>query len=84
LKRERAATSSPEVRLRLDALLARLKENDDAKLDEAVRAQRVVALLELTATPEARDLLDHLAKKAASAEVRRQAAAAVNRLAKRS
>jgi hypothetical protein len=84
LKRERAATSSAEVRLRLDALLARLRENDDEKLDEAVRAQRVVALLELTATLEARDLLDHLAKKAPSEEVRRKAAGALDRLAKRS
>ncbi len=84
MERERATTPSAEVRHRLDTLLAKLKENDDGpKLDEAVRAQRVVAVLELAATAEAKELLEHLAKKAALADVRRQAASALDRLSKR-
>jgi hypothetical protein len=85
MQRERDRTASAEVRRRLDTVLASLKESAaGALLDETVWAQRVVAVLELAATPEAKELLENLAKNAGSAEVRRQAAGALDRLAKRS
>jgi hypothetical protein len=85
MQRERDKTASAEVRRRLDGILAGLAEGDAGTLlDETVWAQRVVAVLELAATAEAKELLEHLAKNAGSAEVRRQAAGALDRLSKRS
>jgi RNA polymerase sigma factor (sigma-70 family) len=79
LRRARAAPPSTEVRRRLDELLDKL----GAGAAESVRWQRVVAVLELAGTAEARELLEQLATKAAGEDVRRQAKGALDRLAKR-
>jgi RNA polymerase sigma factor (sigma-70 family) len=79
LKRARAATESVEVRRRLGQVLDKLAEG----ANETWRLRRAVAVLELASTAEARDLLEHLAKKGPGEEARRQAAAALERMAKR-
>jgi hypothetical protein len=79
LRRARAATPSAEAARRLDALLARLGD----RTAEELRGQRAVAALELAATAEAAEALGHLSDKGATEEVRRLAAAALRRLAKR-
>ncbi len=81
LRRARAATASVEVLLRLDALLARLDEGLQG--DDTVRGQRAIAVLELAATPEARALLELLASKGDSDDLRERARGALDRLAKR-
>jgi RNA polymerase sigma factor (sigma-70 family) len=82
LRKAREVTQSEEVRRRLDELLARLNDGTAAApLDAGLLAQRIVAVLELAATPEARDLLLHLSK-TATADLRGQAKAALERLTK--
>jgi RNA polymerase sigma factor (sigma-70 family) len=82
LQRARGATRSAEVGRRLDELLDRL--GGGKRTDEKVRMQRGVAVLELAATAATKELLEQLATKAASEELRRQARGALDRLAKRS
>ena len=81
LRRARATAPSVESQRRLDALLAQLGAGDRA--DEGLRSLRAVAVLELAATAEARDVLEHLARQPGSEELRRQARGALDRLAKR-
>jgi RNA polymerase sigma factor (sigma-70 family) len=84
LRREREATRSVEVRRRLDDLLEKLTGGaGTGKADELVRSQRIIAVLELAATAEAKELLEHLSKKASSGDLRRQAEGALDRQAKR-
>jgi RNA polymerase sigma factor (sigma-70 family) len=80
LLRARAATQSQEVRRRLDDLLGKIAAKG---LEEGLGPQRVVAVLELAATAEARELLKQLASKGATEELRRRAGAAGERLRKR-
>jgi WD40 repeat protein len=83
LRREREATPSAEVRRRLDDLLEKLSGGAGAdKGDEVVRSQRIIAVLELAATTEAKELLERLSTKAASGELRRHAKGALDRQAK--
>ena len=49
------------MRLRLDGLLEKL--GTSGKAEDRLRSQRVVAVLELAGTGEARELLEHLEKK---------------------
>jgi hypothetical protein len=52
-------------------------------VNDRMRSQRIIAVLELAATAEAKELLELLSKKAASDDLRRQAKGALNRQAKR-
>jgi RNA polymerase sigma factor (sigma-70 family) len=79
LRREREKTQSFEVRRRLDALLEKL-DGSSEKVDETLRSQRMVAVLELAATTEAKELLEHLSKKGPNDDWRRQAKSALDRL----
>ncbi len=80
---EREATESAEVRRRVDTLLDKLTGGAGvAKVDERVRGRRLVAVLELAATAETKELLEHLAKKGASEELRQYAKDALVRLAR--
>jgi RNA polymerase sigma factor (sigma-70 family) len=81
LRRAREATQSLEARRRLDDLLAKLGNREQP--DERLRFLRAVAVLELSGTTEALDLLDLLAGKAPTEELRRHARTALQRLAKR-
>jgi RNA polymerase sigma factor (sigma-70 family) len=80
LRRARLETPSAEVRRRLDELLEKLAAQ---KMDERLRAQRVVAILELIATEEARELLADLAREAGTEDLRRRSESALQRLARR-
>jgi RNA polymerase sigma factor (sigma-70 family) len=83
LRRERDTTQSPEVKHRLDELLDKLSGGaGGVKSDERLRSRRLVAVLELAATPETKELLEHLAKKGASEELRQHAKGALERLAR--
>jgi hypothetical protein len=81
LRAAREETKSFEAQRRLDELLGKL--DGQRPLDERLRGERLVAVLELSATPEARELLSRLAERAASEELRRQARTALDRLARR-
>jgi WD40 repeat protein len=73
-------TASPEARRRLDGLLEKAATPSPATW----RAIRACEALEGIATPEARDLLTTWAKGAPAATLTREAAASLERLAKRS
>ncbi len=74
---------SYEVRLRLDKLLGMLKGKEAVSLDqERLRARRVIEILEQAQTPEARELLESLARGAAEPDLRWTAGEAVRRLKK--
>ncbi len=80
----RAALASdppPEARRRLQGLLDRHKEA--AAGTEEVRGGRAVEALERSGAPEAVDVLRALAKEASEAAVKKQAAAALDRLARK-
>ncbi len=77
LRETARTTKSAEVRRRTKALLAKLGGD---RITQDLGAQRVVAVLELAATPEAKTLLEELAKTAASEQLRRHAKAALERL----
>jgi len=71
---------SPEVRKRLDGLLDRLHRVPSG---EQLQALRGVEVLEHVGTPEARALLEALAKGAPEARLTREAGASLQRLSKR-
>jgi WD40 repeat protein len=81
LERALAAKPAPEARRRLERLLGRLRRGEPT----AVRRQRARALevLEQVGTPEARRLLEALARGAAEARLTQEAKAAARRLAGR-
>jgi dipeptidyl aminopeptidase/acylaminoacyl peptidase len=81
LRKALASKPSLEVSRRLEELLQRC---DETTVSEAkVRPQRAVAALEWMGTPEARKLLDELAKGAAGDRVTEDAKAALERMKKR-
>ena len=77
LRRALAARPSAELRRRAEALLGALAP---ASLPEQLRALRSVEVLELLATPEARELLTTLARGAPEGRLTREATAALDRL----
>ena len=80
LRKALAGTPSAEVRQRCDHLLGRLKP--DAPSPERLRQERAMELLEGVATPEAKRLLEELAKGAPQARITAEAKAALGRLAR--
>jgi len=72
---------SLELRRRIEALLAKVR--GPVTRPETLRAVRAVAVLEDIATPEARNLLQALARGAPEARVSQEAKAALHRLATR-
>ena len=66
-----------ELRRRVTSLLERLDQN------ESVRPARLTFVLEQTATPEARRVLDMLAKQAPNSKVAQESRASLERLALR-
>jgi len=74
---------SEEVRRRVEKLLAKLQQTGSISLaQERLRARRLMAILEQSATPAARDLLHKLARQAAEADLRAEAQASLARLDK--
>jgi WD40 repeat protein len=80
LRKAATNTTSPEVRRRAQELLANLK-GDSVSPEQRV-AVRAVEVLEHIATPEARQLLQNLARGAPDTRLTREARAALARLAK--
>jgi hypothetical protein len=79
LRQALTAAPSMEVRERIEALLRRL----DALPADRLRTLRAVEVLEYSATPEARALLERLSGGLAEARLTREAKASVERLARR-
>ncbi len=81
LRKAAADSTSPEVRRRAEALLARLESAVPAA--GTVQALRAAEVLERIGTPEARQLLQHLAAGAPEALLTREAKSALERLRSR-
>jgi WD40 repeat protein len=81
LQKALAGRPSEEVRRRLEQLLRRL--DGDALSPEQLRQYRAVTLLERAGTPEARHLLEDLARGALGARLTQDARASLQRLARR-
>jgi RNA polymerase sigma factor (sigma-70 family) len=77
LRKTLEGTPSAEVRKRVQALLNQIVQ------PTSLRPARVASVLEQIGTPEARRLLETLAERAAEAELRQEAKAALQRLARR-
>jgi hypothetical protein len=82
LKKAREGKPSPEVGRQIDELLGKLKPGQEPA-GEDLRIVRGVELLEQMGTPEARQILEGLAKGPPDARLTREAKAAMDRLAKR-
>ncbi len=82
LKKALEGKPSPEVRRQVDELLGKLKPGEPLA-GEDLRAVRGVELLEQMATPEARQILEGLAKGPPGARLTREAEAAISRFANR-
>jgi hypothetical protein len=80
LRRALAANPSVELRRRLEPLLESLHT---LRSPEAMRQVRAVQVLEFVSTPEARQVLEVLAKGAPGARLTNEATASLERLAKR-
>jgi WD40 repeat protein len=84
LKRALDNPPSEEVRQRVDKLLGRLEGKDSISLQqERLRVRRAIEMLEQSATPGSRGLLQKLAAGAAEDDLRDMAQSAVERLGKR-
>jgi hypothetical protein len=81
LRRALEAGPSPEVRRRLETLLA--GPEGLARSAEDRRAVRAVAVLERLGTPAARQLLEALSRGAPAARLTQEAKAALQRLSRR-
>jgi WD40 repeat protein len=82
LRKAREGKPSPEVSRQIDELLSKLKPGQELA-GQDLRAVRGVELLERMGTPEARQVLEGLAKGPPGARLTREAQSAVDRLAKR-
>jgi WD40 repeat protein len=84
LRQAQKESSSAEVRRRVEELLRRLEESKDGPLSpERLRELRAVEVLEYIGTPEARRLLESLAKGPEGILVTEEARASLDRLARR-
>jgi WD40 repeat protein len=81
LRKALEADPSPEARKRLKNLLA--KATAYTPIGESLRSIRAIEVLEMIATPEARQLVQKLAAGAPETRLTREAKAALDRLAKR-
>jgi WD40 repeat protein len=81
LRKALAGNPSPELRQRIQQLLEQL---EGVPYSEQLQAFRAVEALEIADTPEARRLLDELAKGAPEARLTQDAKASLERLTKRS
>ncbi len=81
LRKALAGKPSPELQQRIQQLLAQL---EGVPSSEQLQALRAVEALEIADTPEARRLLDELAKGAPEARLTQEAKASLERLTKRS
>jgi WD40 repeat protein len=80
----RKKPASEEVRRRVEKLLSMFqRENSLSLAQERLRARRLMMILEQSATPAARDLLEKLSRQAAEADLRADAQASLARLQKR-
>jgi cell division septum initiation protein DivIVA len=75
-----AGQPSPELQQRIQQLLEQLETVPSA---ERLQALRAVEVLEIAGTPEARQLLEVLAKGAPEARLTQEAKASLERLTKR-
>jgi WD40 repeat protein len=82
LRKTRMQSPSPEVRRRIDKLLAALQRNAEERTKERLRQVRAVTVLEHAATPEARSLLTALSRGDDNSPLTREARAALRRLDK--
>jgi Spy/CpxP family protein refolding chaperone len=80
LRKAVAADPSPEARRRIEALLNKLQ--GPVTSAGTLRSIRAVEVLEHIATPEAREVLQNLAKGAAEARLTHEAKAALDRLSR--
>jgi WD40 repeat protein len=78
LRKTLANNPSLEARRRIESLLSKLRE--PVTFAETLRSMRTIEILEHTATPEARQLLQKLAAGAPDARLTREAKAALERL----
>jgi hypothetical protein len=76
LRKLLAATTSAEVRARVETILRKIPPDD-------LRTARAIEVLEYAATPEARKLLEEKAKGATESQLTKGAKAAIDRLAKK-
>ena len=83
LRRARAANPSAEAGRRLDTLLKRLEDAEGRAPSSAVVGGRALEALERMGTPEARRVVEEVAKGAPQAELTREAKAARERLGRR-
>jgi hypothetical protein len=81
LKRALENMPSPEVRRRAEALLKRLEEGKAASAE--LQTRRAVEVLERIATPEARTVIEALAKETGNPRVAEEARATLDRLTRR-
>jgi RNA polymerase sigma factor (sigma-70 family) len=80
LEKALAATRSAEVRTRLQLILGRLGEYDPRKDERRLRSLRGLETLEGLGTPQARRIVETLARGAPEAELTREAAATLRRM----
>jgi WD40 repeat protein len=81
LETVRSKPSSEEVRRRVEKLLSLLQRDGSLSLaQERLRARRLLMILEQSATPAARELLEKLSRQAAEADLRADAKASLARL----
>lgn len=83
LRQAQKAKPSPEIRARVQQLLDNLEAKRQQLQPEDLQSWRAVAVLEWAATPEARVLLEDLAKRNPDARLRREAKAALGRVVQR-
>jgi hypothetical protein len=83
LRRALDLSSSPEARKRLDKLLRRLSPDGDLPPSRVLIALRVLEVLEIAGTPEARQWIEELAKGDAESQLAREAKLTKGRLARR-
>jgi hypothetical protein len=83
LRKRQSGAASPEVRWRVRRLLRKLEAERAVLPPTVVRAARAVEVLEHIGSPQAKRLLERLAAGAPGARLTADAAAAVQRLARR-
>jgi hypothetical protein len=83
LRKALAGQRSPEVQRRIEQIIKHLEQPETLPSAEQLQALRAVEVLEMTGTPEARRLLEALAKGAPETRLTQEAMASLDRLIKR-